>query len=524
MHQNLSGILDCTLRDGGYYTNWDFEDDTLSGYLSAMKGAQSVAAVEIGYRGVVKSKYMGRFYHTPRSVLEHCKANLRMDQSLVVMLDEKDISPEVIESLIGELQGVVDMVRFAVAPSRLARVAELAEACDTLGFQVGLNIMYLNTYVDMPQVLEPLAQVKAAVVALVDSYGGCTPAEVARAVAAAKDFLPQPIGFHGHDNISLAFANSLAAIEAGATIVDATIQGMGRGAGNTKTELMAGYFAAKKDFDVDFPALSATVEQFGKLQKKYEWGTNLAYMVSGLEGLPQADVMDWLGTRRYSMSSIVAALRQQGDGKTDTHDFPTLAKSQVTKDFAGRPVVIVGGGESVVEHIEALRQFVADHNAIVVHSTTRRAELFDALPNAQIYCLAGQEVARLNGDGASILYRADRYIVTQEPPRLPGSTPMAENVYQVVNWTSGDARAKLGPITDEPPLDLAFATAESLGASKIYLAGFDGYQNASLADQHNARDVQLALNQAKTRWGSNVMSLTPTLYKIPTISIYGLLQ
>jgi 4-hydroxy 2-oxovalerate aldolase len=426
--------------------------------------------------------------------------------------------------LIGDLKGVVDMVRFAIAPKRLGAAVELAEACDALGFQVGLNVMYLNTYVDSAKVLEPLVSAKAAVVALVDSYGGCTPSEVGRAVAAARDLLPQPIGFHGHDNISLAFANSVAALEAGASVVDATVQGMGRGAGNTKTELMAAFFSAKRKQPVDFSTLSATVEQFGALQKQYGWGTNLAYMVSGLEGLPQADVMDWLGTRRYSMASIVAALRQQGSGQTDDRVFPTLAGSDLYRTVAGRPVLIVGGGESVALHIDALRQFVISQNAVVIHSTTRRAELFDTLPGVQIYCLAGQEIVRLSGERAKILSREDRYIVTQEAPRLPGAVPPGGNVFQVANWAPVDARNKLGPIADEPPLDLAFSAAEGMVASTVYLAGFDGYQDASLADQHNARDVQTALDQARLRWAGRVSAVTPTLYAVETTSVYGLLQ
>lgn len=292
MAQSNATLLDCTLRDGGYYSDWDFSDSLLGRYLDAMRSASAVRSVEIGYRSPAKSVYMGRFFHLPRALAERCKAGLRPDQRLAVMLNEKDVRPELIRGLVGDLAGVVDTIRFAVAPNKANFAIELSDACYELGFSVGLNIMYLNTYARKASVLAPLAKAKAEAVALVDSYGGCTPDEVRDTIAEACTILPHPVGFHGHDNIGLSFANSLAAIEGGATSLDTTITGMGRGAGNTKTELVLAYLATRFGHEVDFNRLSTLVETFVDLQKEFEWGTNLAYMISGFAGLPQADVMD----------------------------------------------------------------------------------------------------------------------------------------------------------------------------------------------------------------------------------------
>lgn len=519
-------LFDCTFRDGGYYTNWDFSDALLERYLDAMRTARDIRSIEIGYRSPAKKQYFGRFFHLPRGLAEHCRARLRPDQRLAIMLNEKDVTPETVKDLIGDLTGVVNTIRFAVAPSKIGFAIELADACDQLGFSVGLNIMYLNTYVRKASILEPLARAKTEAVALVDSYGGCMPDEVRDTVAEAKALLPHPIGFHGHDNISLAFANSLAALEGGATTLDTTVAGMGRGAGNAKTELALSYLATRHGSEVDYSRLSAVVDMFARMQKEYEWGTNLAYMISGFAGLPQADVMDWLGTRRYSLSSIIAALRFQGGGEIDEKVYPDLSTSPLRAQLAGAPALVIGGGESVIEHLDALKTLAANSNMTVVHSTTRRAALFDDLAVPQIYCLAGQELERLSTDAErAILYRENRHVVTPEAPRLMGAVPPLDNVYQVPHWVEENARERLGPVTDEPPLALAFASTDAIGASEVYLAGFDGYRNASASEQANALDVQAALTLATSRWPERrIVSVTPTSYNVPCMSAYALCQ
>ena len=98
-------------------------------------------------------------------------------------------------------------------------------------------------------------------------------------------------------------------------------------------------------------------------------------------------------------------------------------------------------------------------------------------------------------------------------------------MYLVWGWSPEGPRDRLGPVADEPPLDLALASAEAIEASVVYLAGFDGYRNASTSDQANARDVQEAMAMASTRWKTRkIASITPTTYDVPRQSVYALVQ
>src|SRR5690606_31594235 len=120
-----------------------------------------------------------------------------------------------------------------------------------------------------------------------------------------------PLGFHGHNNLEMALINSLKALECGCKIIDATITGMGRGAGNLRTELLLTYLNSKNLINVNYGKLSGVVDAFESLKHHYKWGTNLPYMFSGAFSLPQKQVMEWVGMNRYPISNILNALNNQ---------------------------------------------------------------------------------------------------------------------------------------------------------------------------------------------------------------------
>lgn len=520
-------ILDCTLRDGGYYTDWDFSPDLVDRYLNAM-ASLPVQLIEVGYRSPPKQSYLGAYFHLRRTTLERCRRRLRADQKMAVMLNFKDVVPGELGTMLKGLADVVSIIRFACPPSELAACIEFARTVKSFGFEVAINVMYLTQYANSPEILAPLADAGDVVdyVSLVDSYGGCLPSEVSYAVQEATKLLPQRIGFHGHDNVSLVFANSMAALDAGATVLDATMLGMGRGAGNLKTELISLYKGKVEGLHVDHAALSASLEDFESLQKKFGWGTNLAYMISGLSHLPQADVMDWLGTRRYSLDSIVSALKNQAGEKVDDKVLVPFEDSEIAARNQDARVILIGGGSSSEYHLEALRSLASQRDTVLVHSTLRMAHLFSDVSVPQIFCLAGQEFRRAKHFHVSMIEGPNKALVAPSAPRFAGSLPENATVFGV-SPSNRSSVVSIGPVSDEPPLDLALSVAIALNAQEVLLAGFDGYPEASVADQHNAKIVQRAIEDAisgKYSWGSNVAAITPTIYDIPRRSVHSYVQ
>ena len=513
-------ILDCTLRDGGYYTNWDFDEALVDTYVSNV-ARLPVSMIEIGYCSHPLAGYKGEWFYLGKDRLAAIKNKLRDDQKLGVMLDAKDCKADRIPELLGGLVGIIDLVRMAVAPNQFGHGIALAREIKKLGFSVGFNTMYLSTYNADLSALAPLLDGLDVIdtIALVDSFGGCTPNEVSNHIAMARKMFPNtPIGFHGHDNTCMGYANAIAAADAGAAIIDSTFVGMGRGAGNTRTEMLVVYKGAK-GADVDFDAVAQIVEKFEDLRDTYKWGTNLPYMLSGAANLPQKDVMDWLGKNRYSPVSVVRALKKQSSALLDDEQFTDLRPNYISGD-ARETVLIIGGGQSVNRHLRAIRDFVQRGDHAVLHASTRHLDLVSDLGPNQLVCLPGHSASRLpaNEDFENIAG-----FIVPPPPRFLGTVPegLARPVFQATPFpaTSGDA---LGPVSDIGPLALALGGARALSARRIYLVGFDGYENATVAEQELSMEIQSALDGIRADdQAVELFSLTPTLYNLPTRSIYA---
>lgn len=525
-HQTLSKIdaeagpafLDCTLRDGGYYTNWDYPQGTLSVYFRAI-AALPVKIVEVGYISKSTSAYRGKFHYLSSSVIGEIRERIAPDQTLCAMIDAKNHSRSDVRRLLRDCLPVLEMVRFAVAPESLEHGANLAEEARELGYHTGLNIMYLSKWWENPGQVPGLDRALnvAGTVALVDSYGACEPAQVAKAVGEVRAASAEvTIGFHGHDNLGLAFANSLAAIEAGAGVIDGTISGMGRGAGNTSTQTLLVREAARSGANLDLDALASVEREFEVLKREFQWGASLPYVVSGASGLPQRDVMDWIGKNRYAMESILRALRGDTLEGVDHRTFRALQPLSGVDEL-----VVLGGGPSVAAHHDALADYVELSGATVLHTSHRNFGLVGSLGQSQIVCLTGEGIVPFP------LEDIDEHVLAYaipEKPRLAGTVPAGaeSKARQVAPFALDEVQPRLGPVPDIAPLALALGVVTTLGVSKVSLAGFDGYSLASPAQQALTAETSEMLSEFRRhRPDINIVSLTPNSYGVPEDSIYA---
>ena len=108
-------ILDCTLRDGGYYTNWDFKSQLVNKYLKAMEELP-IDYVEIGYRNLKQIEYKGEFFYSPLETLKKVKS--LTSKSIVLIIDEKNLSEDDIKQVIEPCGKYIEMIRIAIDPER----------------------------------------------------------------------------------------------------------------------------------------------------------------------------------------------------------------------------------------------------------------------------------------------------------------------------------------------------------------------------------------------------------------------
>jgi 4-hydroxy 2-oxovalerate aldolase len=499
-------ILDCTLRDGGYYTNWDFPQALTSNYFQSFNKLP-IDYIEIGYRSPAMKSYFGEYYYCPSLVLQRIKE--LSNKKLVIILNEKDIDIEIVEDLLKPCIGIISMVRMAIDPKNLARALVLAEKVKSLGFEVGFNVMYMSKWKNQPNFINEIKYVEgiADYFYMVDSYGGVFPDDVKEIYGLVRSQTNVPIGFHGHNNMELALINSLTAINCGAEIIDSTITGMGRGAGNLKTELLLTALNAKFEMEVDFNALSEATDSFTQLLKKHEWGTNLPYMVSGANSLPQKEVMDWVGKRYYSINSIIRALNNQKNSLVDNQQFPFLKTERKIKN-----VLIIGGGQTAISNSNAIIQFIKNfgNDIAIIHSSSRNSYCYAGMEIDQFYCLAGNEGNRLINvfndfkrfTGICVLPPFPRKMGTFVPPNVKNNAFELENV----SFTQ---------IINDSHTTLALQIAIDCGAENCFLVGFDGYfgENIGNKEQELFIENENLFNDFKKSTGLKLISLTPTKYK-----------
>lgn len=505
-------ILDCTLRDGGYYTDWDFSSGVVEAYIEAMN-ALPIDYLEVGYRNNPSKEYLGQFGYTPVATL--LKLRKMSTKKLAIMLNEKNTRPTDLEGLLKPIIGLVDMVRIAVDPKNFDRAVELAKAVKGYGFEVAFNMMYMSKWAGDLTFLKNLAQLDGVVdlFCMVDSFGGVTPKEVHATLSEVRKNTKVAVGFHGHNNLQLGLINSITAIEDGVDFVDVTVTGMGRGAGNLNTELLLTYLNKHAGLQVDFNVLGDVVSAFAPLQAKYGWGTNLPYMLSGANSIPQKEVMDWVTNRVYSFNSIVRALDNRRNHAVDNARFPIFEPKGKYSE-----VVIIGGGPNASTHKAAIREYLKNRpTAAIIFATARHAAEYQDVGNDSFYCLVGNEGRRLMRTvGAKA---AQATCILPPYPREMG-TEVPEVVKDV---TFELPRVGFTEAYRDSVTTIALELALGITEGEISVVGYDGYPGNVLSEKEMAlsHENQTIFAAYARTCGRSLKSLTPTLYRaLEVVSVY----
>jgi len=284
-------VLDCTIRDGGLMNRWQFDDDFVRELVTASQRSGS-DYVEIGYKASTQ-------FFDPREYgkWRFCREEVLREfwtpggATLTVMLD---IGRFEAADMVPARESVVGAVRVACYVNQIDEALAATQTLDGLGYQTFLNIMAVSE-AEPRALAEALTlvgrQSPVRAVSVVDSYGNLTPGQTKTLVDQYLGALKgKEVGFHGHNNLQLALANSLAAVEAGATFLDASLAGMGRGAGNTPLELLLPQLGVP--LGRLSPLLSLLETRIPGLQAQLRWGYQVPYIVSGLANQHPREAMD----------------------------------------------------------------------------------------------------------------------------------------------------------------------------------------------------------------------------------------
>lgn len=226
-----ASVLDVTLRDGGYLNDWRFSTDVVYAFVGALASA-GVPYIEVGYIGDDQSRppvfqCTGEYLAQLREVSCNSKivAMLALGQRTITEISE----------CLRSRSSVVDVVRLTCTPEQISKVQSAAEVVAAAGITCSINLISVTAYAP-DEILACVAQIDADVTRwlyLADSRGALTTAAAAALFADVRSAWPGKLGFHGHDNMGLAIANSRCALDAGFDLIDGSLNGYGLGGGNT---------------------------------------------------------------------------------------------------------------------------------------------------------------------------------------------------------------------------------------------------------------------------------------------------
>jgi len=277
-------VLDCTIRDGGLVNDHKFPDEFVTAVYEANVEA-GIDYMEIGYKNSPKQFPRDKF-----GPWKHCD-----EQDIRRVVGENDTSLKLCAmadatksdwktQIIPRQDSVLDMIRVAFYAHQVAEAVEMIHHSSEHGYEVSANLMAVstNTEQEVDQVLEEVARTPASVLVVVDSFGSLYAEQIEILV---KKYLQvgqssgKAAGMHAHNNQQLAFANTIEAIIHGANRVDASMAGLGRGAGNCPMELLIGFLRNPK-FKIR-PIYQVLQEQLLPLSRQHEWGPYVQYNITG---------------------------------------------------------------------------------------------------------------------------------------------------------------------------------------------------------------------------------------------------
>ena len=271
-------ILECTIRDGSYAVNFHWKEEEISEivYELSMAGLNYIEignGLGLGYYRKNEKDYL--------SDQKYVEAAVKSKQdSLIGVFFIPGIGTKEDIKLFADSGG--DFIRIGTNVSQSIEACEYIEYAKKLNLKVGFNFMksYAVTPFELCKRAIDIEKAGADFIYLVDSAGGMLPKQVKHYVSCLRDLLEVKIGFHGHNNLLVANANNLAAIEGGAEFIDTTLLGIGRGAGNSQTETMI-VLLKESGYKIDIDPLEVS-----KISEKY-----IANKVGQLKGSNGKDLI-----------------------------------------------------------------------------------------------------------------------------------------------------------------------------------------------------------------------------------------
>jgi len=482
-------ILDCTLRDGGYYNNWNFNKKFVERYLLAIS-KNNVNTVELGFRFILKDKFKGPYAYTTEKFINSLKLPKNLNYSVMINANDYIDNPELIKSnFINKNKSKIELVRIAINFSQAHLGKKITTELKKLGYKVGFNLMQPHNKSDLEytNIAKEIYSWKTVdILYFADSLGCLNPQEVNKIIIKLKRNWKKDLGFHGHDNRYLALSNSLKAIEnEDLNYIDSTMTGMGRGAGNLQTEVILTELNRLSKNNSSLILFLKCLREFKILKKKFNWGSNLFYQLAAKKFIHPSYIQNLLADNRYNDGEINQIVTKLGSNKSSSFSIEKLntiiysipKKNELDLKFLkAKEILILGNGVSVKDNIEKIKKFIKNKNNLKTFCLNINQYFPNSLASATIV-----------SHPSRIMFDKDKYLKLKQYLIMPSNSIINNKKFNknnklinydlMVNKNNFLSYKSFCKITNSLVFGYALAFITQLNAEKIYLIGIDGFED-----------------------------------------------
>ena len=487
-------LLDCTLRDGAYIVDSHFGKPAICGIINKLQDA-GIDVIECGWLKNKEHEEGSSFFHVPDDLKPYLISRSN-NVTYTVMIDWDRYDLNYLPPYDGKS---IDAIRVVFPHGRHVEGVEVGRKIREKGYKVFFQAANTLAYSDddLKALAEEVNKVKPAALSVVDTFGAMYDEDLFRIVSILdKYLLPEiKIGFHSHNNQSLSFALTIAFIKyftdkERSIMVDSSLCGMGRGAGNATTELVVSYLNRKCGGHYNIDAVMDAIDIYmGWFQERYRWGYSTPYFIAGLYCCHVNNIAYLLNNHRTSardMRNIISSMNAEDRRKYD-YDLleqkyldivsrkvdDSQAKEALQKEFAGRDILLIAPGKSSLEEQDRIKAYIRQNNSIVIGVNA----IVSGYDYDYVFFVnpARYEYAReTSGD----TFRSVKKIVLSNIKQSPGDNEI------IIAY---DHAVKQGWPHFDNAMICCLRFMDWLGIEKISSAGFDGFRtkyNESYADPY----------------------------------------
>lgn len=380
-------VLDCTLRDGAYINKSDFGDSTIKGIIRNLQHSK-VEIIECGWLKDDPHKIDSSYFHVPEDVIPYLE---KKDPAVtyVVMIDYDRYDLLNLPQNDGRS---IDAVRVVFPRGKAKKGLEVARKIREKGYRIFCQAANTLGYTDREilDLISEVNEVKPECISIVDTFGAMFPDDLIRICSLfANNLHPDvKIGFHSHNNQQLSFALCIEFIrymtaQGRSIVVDSSLCGMGRGAGNATTELLTGFLNKKYSGNYDLDLIMDTIDMFMvPFEEKYKWGYSIPTFIAGMYCSHVNNIDYLLKNHRATAKEIRSVISSMEPQDRIRYDYDLLENKYIENqnhevddgevlkflesEFNGREILLLAPGRSSVENYSEISQYIEKNQPVVI--------------------------------------------------------------------------------------------------------------------------------------------------------------